>query len=66
MLFKSNCWINYSNVLCNNAHYFSQSDKNWPLRVVGAWKAHNLKEGGTKPVGGGVLLRYEMLRMMIE
>ena len=52
--------------MCNKAHYFSPSDKNWPLRVVGAWKALNLKVGGMKPVGGGVLLRYEMLRMMIE
>ena len=66
MLIKSNSWINYSNALCNKAQYFSPSDQNWPLSAVGAWKAHNLKAGGTKPDGGGVLLRYEMLRMMIE
>ena len=66
MLIKSNSWINYSNASCNKAQYFSPSDQNWPLSVVGAWKAHNLKVGGTKPVGGGVLLKYEMLTIKGE
>ena len=39
---------------------------NWQSGSVGERRSHNLKVGGTKRVGGGVLLRSELLMMMIE
>ena len=33
---------------------------------MGECRSHNLKVGGTKRVGGGVLSRSELLRMMID
>ena len=39
---------------------------NWQIGSVGERRSHNIKVGSTKLVGGGVLLKSELLRMMIE